>query len=289
MAKSSDGTSALTRTLAVLDAFTTDAPFLSLTQIHQRSGIPMSSVHRIAAELVSHGLLEPAAGRTYRLGNRLWEIGSKTPGALGLREIAEPYLRRLHDAAGQHVQLAVRIDTDVLILERISAPDAVVNGSIVGGRIPIQHSSSGLVFLAFGEPGLLEQVVAQGIRQATPAGPRTAEALRDEVEATRRRGFARADGWIHPASRGLAVPVRGSEGVVVGALGAVIPNDASSPRRTIDLLRETAHHVSDALLRAYLPAGHPRALPGGSLRALVSSSAESMRYLERRHRRPAAD
>ncbi|WP_345752496.1 IclR family transcriptional regulator [Microbacterium rhizophilus] len=284
MAKSSEGTSALTRVLAVLDAFTTDAPFLTLTQIHRRSGIPLSSVHRIAAELVDHGLLEPAAGRTYRLGNRLWEIGSKTPGALGLREIAEPYLRRLHDIAGQHVQLGVRIGTDVLIIERISAPDAVINGSIVGGRIPIQHSTSGLVFLAFGEPELLDAVIAQGIHPVTSAGPGTADALRAEVDATRRRGYALADGWIHPASRGLAVPVRGSEDVVVGALGAVIPNDASSPRRAATLLQETAHRISDALLRAYLPASHPRALPGGSLRALVASSAESMRYLERRAR-----
>jgi DNA-binding IclR family transcriptional regulator len=285
MARSSDGASALTRVLAVLDAFTADAPFLTLTQIHRRAGIPLSSVHRIVAELVAHGLLEPAAERTYRLGNRLWELGSKTPGALGLREIAEPHLRRLHDVAGQHVQLAVRIDTDVLMIERISAPDAVVNGSIVGGRIPIQHSSSGMVFLAFGEPGLLEEVIARGIHPITAAGPQDADALRGEVEATRRRGYAIADGWIHPSSRGLAVPVRGSEDVVVGALGAVIPNDGSSPRGLANLLQETAHRISDALLRAYLPAGHPRALPGGSLRALVSSSEQSMRYLERVSRR----
>ncbi|MCD1269813.1 helix-turn-helix domain-containing protein [Microbacterium sp. MEC084] len=284
MARSSEGTSALTRVLAVLDAFTADAPFLTLTQIHRRSRIPLSSVHRIVAELVAHGLLEPVAGRTYRLGNRLWEIGSKTPGALGLREIAEPYLRRLHDEVGQHVQLAVRIDTDVLIIERISAPDAVINGSIVGGRIPIQLSSSGLVFLAFGEPGLLDAVLEGGIRPMTSAGPQTAEQLRAAVDATRAHGYADAEGWIHPASRGLAVPVRGSEDVVVGALGAVVPNDGASPRRLAALLQETAHRISDALLRAYLPAGHPRALPGGSLRALVSSSAQSMQYLERRAR-----
>ncbi|GGH41917.1 IclR family transcriptional regulator [Microbacterium album] len=285
MARSSRGVSALTRVLAVLDAFTADAPFLSLTDIHRRAGVPLSSVHRIVAELVEHGLLEPVAGRRYRLGNRLWEIGSKTPGALGLREIAEPYLRRLHDAMGQHVQLAVPIDTDVLLIERLSAPDGVVNGSIVGGRIPVQHSSSGLVFLAFGQPELLDAVLAEGLRPVTSAGPRTPEEFRAAVAATRRRGYAIADGWIHPASRGLAVPVRGSENVVVGALGAVVPNDGSSPRRYTSLLLETASQISHALLRAYLPAGHPRALPGGSLRALVSSSEQSMRYLERKAQR----
>ncbi|GAA3663566.1 IclR family transcriptional regulator [Microbacterium marinilacus] len=284
MARSSQGASALTRVLAVLDAFTADHPFLSLTQIHRRTDIPLSSVHRIVAELVSHGLLEQGSGRTYRLGNRLWEIGSKTPGALGLREIAEPYLRRLHDLVGQHVQLAVRIDTDVLIIERLSAPDAVVNGSIVGGRVAMQHSSSGLVFLAFGEPELAQAVLAQRVEPITSAGPRDAEALRAQIDATLRRGYALTDGWIHPASRGLAVPIRGSEDVVVGALGAVVPNDGGPHRRTASLMQETAHRISDALLRAYLPAGHPRALPGGSLRALVSSSAESMRYLERRTR-----
>ncbi|WP_221583283.1 IclR family transcriptional regulator [Microbacterium sp. G2-8] len=282
MAKSSDGTSALTRVLAVLDAFTVDHPFLTLTQMHRRAGIPLSSVHRIVAELVSHGLLEQASDRTYRLGNRLWEIGSKTPGALGLREIAEPYLRRLHDVIGQHVQLAVLIDEDVLLIERLSAPDAVINGSVVGGRIPVQYSTSGIVFLAFGEPARAERVIASGLSPMTPTGLHTPDDLMRALDETRRRGYARGDGWIHPASRGLAAPVRGSEGVVVGALGAVIPNDGSSPRRVASLLLETAHRISEALLRAYLPVSHPRALPGGSLRALVASSADSMRYLERR-------
>src|SRR5690606_33875311 len=86
-----------------------------------RPGLPVSSTHGIVAELVQHGLLERMPDRSYRVGTRLWEIGSRTPGVLGLREIALPSLHAVQAAVRQHTQLTVRSDLDVLVIERLSA------------------------------------------------------------------------------------------------------------------------------------------------------------------------
>jgi DNA-binding IclR family transcriptional regulator len=240
----------------------------------------MSSAHRIVQELVEHGLLERMPDRSYRVGNRLWEMGSRTPGALGLREIALPFLHAIQSRVRQHTQLLVRSGLDILVIERLSARDAVVNASIVGGRTPLQLSSSGLVFLANSEEDLVPAIVERGLTPLTPHSLRTEAELRDAVERTRRDGYGVSTGWIFEESRGIAVAIRGSEDVVVGTVGVVVPNDDSPVDDLVRLLRLAADGISDALLRSYLPAGHPRARRGGVYRQLVSSSERSMEYFE---------
>ena len=280
MARQSNGVSAISRVVLVLDTFSFETPFLSLSEISERAGIPMSSAHRIVTELVEHGLLERMPDRSYRVGNRLWEMGSRTPGALGLREIALPYLHAIQSRVRQHTQLLVRSGLDVLVIERLSSRDAVVNASIVGGRIPMQHSSSGIVLLASADDDLLDKVVERGLSPITDTSLRTADQLRDAVDRARRDGYALSEGWIFEESRGIAVPIRGSQGVVVGTVSVVIPNDGSAVDDTVRLLRLAAEGITDALLRSYLPPGHPQARPGGIYRQLVSSSERSMAYFE---------
>ena len=280
MARQSNGVSAISRVVQVLDTFSFEAPFLSLSEIAERAGIPMSSAHRIVTELVEHGLLERMPDRSYRVGNRLWEMGSRTPGALGLREIALPYLHAIQSRVRQHTQLLVRSGLDVLVIERLSSRDAVVNASIVGGRIPIQHSSSGIVLLANTEEDLIGKIVERGLAPITAASLQTGDQLRDAVERARRDGFAVSEGWIFEESRGVAVPIRGSQDVVVGTVGVVVPNDGTPTDDLVRLLRLAAEGISDALLRSYLPPGHPHARAGGVYRQLVASSDRSMAYFE---------
>lgn len=280
MARQSNGVSAITRVVRVLDTFSFEAPFLSLSEISERAGIPMSSAHRIVSELVDHGLLERMPDRSYRVGNRLWEMGSRTPGALGLREIALPFLHAIQSRVRQHTQLLVRSGLDVLVIERLSSRDAVVNASIVGGRIPLQHSSSGIVLLAHADDDLLERVLERGLAPITASSLATPEQLVDAVAAARRSGFAVSEGWIFEESRGIAVPIRGSQEVVVGTVSVVVPNDRSPVDDLVRLLRLAADGISDALLRSYLPPGHPHARAGGVYRQLVSSSDRSMEYFE---------
>jgi DNA-binding IclR family transcriptional regulator len=280
MARQSNGLSAISRVVRVLDTFSFETPFLNLSDIAERAQLPMSSTHRIVIELVEHGLLERMPDRSYRVGNRLWEMGSRTPGALGLREIALPFLHAIQSRVRQHTQLLVRSGLDVLVIERLSSRDAVVNASIVGGRIPLQHSSSGIVLLAHADDEVTERIVERGLAPITPSSLTTAEQLRDAVARARRDGYAISEGWIFEESRGLAVPVRGSQEVVVGTVGVVIPNDGSPVDGIVRLLQLAADGISDALLRSYLPPGHPNARPGGVYRQLVSSSERSMAYFE---------
>ena len=141
MARGSAGESVLHKHLRILESFDAWHPFLTLTEIADAAGLAPSSAHRLIAELEREGLLERLPDRTYRLGVRLWEFASRTPGAVGLREIARPWLGAVHERVRQHVQLGVRAGRDVLFIERMSAQDAVLNATLIGGRIPLFASA----------------------------------------------------------------------------------------------------------------------------------------------------
>jgi len=280
VARASDGESVLHKHLRVLGSFEAAVPFLTLSEISARAGLAPSTAHRIVAELESEGLLERLPDRTYRLGVRLWELATRTPGALGLREIARPYLQAVHARVRQHTQLGVLSDTEVLFLDRLSTRDAVVNATLIGGRIPLHASSSGLVLLAFSGEAVVDAVLASPMRRFTPHTIQTEAQLQAALRRVRADGWAVSNGQIHEESRGIAVPVYGAHRDVIAAIGVVVPNDDAPTLGHIELLTRAAREISMAMRAAYLPTGHPAATPGGRLRPLVTSSVRSMEYLE---------
>jgi len=267
----------LHRHLRVLESFDAWHPFLTLTEIADAAGIPPSSAHRLTAELEREGLLERLPDRTYRLGVRLWEFASRTPGAVGLREIARPWLGAVHERVRQHVQLGVLSGRDVLFIDRMSTRDAVINATLIGGRIPLHASSSGLVLLAHADPALVADVISRGLRSYTPRTIRTAAELRAELKRVREGGYAVTEGAIHPESRGIAVPVMGPGGTVYAAIGVVVPIDGTSPGGYAELLHRAATGIARDLAVAHRPDVDERT---HGIRSLVSGSRRSLEYLE---------
>lgn len=248
MARGSAGESVLHRHLRVLAAFETRHPFLTLGEVAERSGLPASTTHRLLAELEREGLVERwPEDRSYRLGVRLYELASRTPGALGLREAARPFLAHVHGVIRQHVQLGVLAGTDVLYIERFSARDSAINHTVVGGRIPLHASCIGLVMLAHAEPDTVDAVIATGMPAYTDRTIGDAATLRRELVRVRADGYSVTDGHIHPDSRGIGVPVFGPNGRVYGGIGVVVPNDAASPLPHIAVLREASAGISRVL------------------------------------------
>lgn len=253
MARGSDGETVLAKHLRVLETFDPLDPFLTLAQIADSAGLARSTAHRIVGELVREGMLERLPDRTYRLGMRLWEFASRTPGALGLRELARPWMNAVHARIGQHTQLGVRSGIDVLFIERLSRKDAVINATLIGGRTPMPLSSSGLVLLAHAEEPVVRQVIEAGWITPTPRSLRDGDELREVLRRVRADGFAATAGYIHVASRGVAVPVYGPHGAVYAALSVVVPNDEHAVAPEVELLTVAAAGITRDLGEAYAP------------------------------------
>ncbi|MFE0450193.1 IclR family transcriptional regulator [Streptomyces sp. NPDC058914] len=238
--------SVLSRAARILEAFSQDEPALTVSEIARRSALHVATASRLVGELVAHGFLSRDDDRRVRIGVRLWELVTRASPTLSLRDAAMPFMEGVHDVVGHHVQLGVLDGDDVLFLERLSTPDAVINYTRIAGRLPLHASSSGLVLLAHGPADLKERVLAGPLTaytRATPAAPVRLRALLAEI---RQQGYAYCPGYVHGEALGIAAPVRGAQGTVVAALSVIVPNDVRG-QAVVAVVRTAARGFSRAL------------------------------------------
>ncbi|MFJ4208072.1 IclR family transcriptional regulator [Paenarthrobacter sp. NPDC089675] len=176
----------------------------------------------------------------------MWEVVSRASPTLGLRDAAMPIMEDLHGIVGQHIQLGVLEGDEVLFIERLTAPGAVINYTRVAGRLPLHASSSGLLLLAHAPSAQQERTIAGQLKVFTARTISTPSELRAALAEVRRQGYAFLAGHIHPDATGIAVPVRDPGGNVVAALAIVLPNDDAA-RSRIAVLQAASAAVSRAM------------------------------------------
>ncbi|MGV9455352.1 IclR family transcriptional regulator [Streptomyces sp. NPDC003635] len=238
--------SVLSRAARILEAFSQEEPALTVSEIARRTGLHVATASRLVAELVAHGFLARDVDRRVRIGVRLWELAVRASPALSLRDAAMPFMEGVHDVVGHHVQLGVLDGDEVLFLERLSAPNAVINYTRIAGRLPLYASSSGLVLLAHSPADLKERLLTAPLTPYTPATPATPARLRACLADVRQQGYALCPGYVHEEALGVAAPVRGAGGQVVAALSVIVPNDAGA-QAVVPVVRTAARGVSRAL------------------------------------------
>jgi DNA-binding IclR family transcriptional regulator len=248
---SDPGRTVTSKVLAILDAFGPADPRLTLTELGQRTNLPLATVHRLCAELVEWGGLERDERGAYRIGMRLWEVGSLTPERSGLREIAIPFMENLYEATHENVQLAVLADRDALFVEKISGPQSVPIVTRVGGRLPLHATGAGKALLAYGPPSLLEALIARGLPQLTPFTITDPDVLRRCMDEVRRNGFAFTRDEMTLGSVSVAAPIFGPDDTAIAAISLVVRSATADIGRLALGVRTAAVGVSRRVAEAW--------------------------------------
>lgn len=236
----------LSRVVRIFETFGPDATALRVSDIARRTGLHVATASRLVDELVSYGWLQRDADRRIRIGVRIWELASRASPTLGLREAAMPFMEDLHAVVGQHTQLGVLEGREVLFVERLSAPGAVVNLTRIAGRLPLHASSSGLVLLAHAPAEFQDEMLASPLTAFTASTVADPARLRSLLADIRRNGFAYCEGFFDNEATGIAVPLRGPGGEVVAALSVIVPIDGDAHPQ-IPALRAAARGISRAM------------------------------------------
>lgn len=245
------GRSVTSRALAILDAFDAASPRLSLSEIAERSGTPLTTAHRLLAELTDWGALVRRADARYEIGPKLWDLGLLAPVQLELRQVAAPFLMDVHTAIRDTVHLAVRDGLSALYVERVSGRESVPVVSTVGSRLPLHATGVGKVLLAAAPPEV-EQEVLRSLTRVTRHTVIDPGRLRRELTEVRRRKYARTSEEMSPGAASLAVPVqveRPRGPIVVAALGIVVPPQRRDLPRLVPVLEVAARGIGRELAR----------------------------------------
>lgn len=239
------GVSVSSRLLALLAAFDPGHRRLTLTALARRADVPLTTAHRLVAELVAWGALAREPSGEYVVGRRLWDVGLLAPVQTDLRELASPFLHDIYGATLATVHLAVRDGTRALYLDRLAGHASVPVVSTVGSRLPLHATGVGKVLLAHAPPGVVSAVLAD----LTPVTPYTVTQpgrLARQLEQVRRDGFAQTVDEMTVGACSVAVPVRDAHGVVA-ALGLVVADLRRDRERLVAALRVAAHGVGRGL------------------------------------------
>jgi DNA-binding IclR family transcriptional regulator len=241
---SGTGPSVLSRGLAVLGSFSTERREQTLKEIQHTTGLPSATTYRMVAELVDWGALERVGRGRYRIGLRLWQVGSLAPEARELRDVALPFLQDLLDVTHEVVHLVVLDGQKALFLERLMARPEVRVQSRVARRLPLHATGPGKVLLAHSGPDLVEEVIANGLPRMASKTITDPRMLRRALVDICRTGYCLSRDEITDGAASVAAPVRGAAGDVIAAISVVVPTAAADLHALVPAVRIAAAGIS---------------------------------------------
>lgn len=212
------------RLFEVLRAFSRARPRMTLTEVAEETGLTRASARRFLLTLVHAGYAE-TDGKRFALTPKLLELGHSVLAAARIWDVARPILAQISEKLGESCYGAVLDGAEVLYVLHIPSARHLVNVDLrVGSRTPAYCSSVGRVLLAGLTPEAVDRALAEA--KPEPRTPRTVTArskLRELVEQARRQGWAVVDEELELGLRSLSVPIRGRDGMMLGAINICGP------------------------------------------------------------------
>ncbi|MGI5271793.1 IclR family transcriptional regulator [Nonomuraea sp. CA-218870] len=228
-------------------------PDLGVTEIATELDLTKAAVHRILTALRNRDLIavDPVT-RRYSLGHAAIALGRAYLARTDLRAMAGPELRRLSGQSGETATLSVRRGDTRLYVEQV-VPDHDLRMEVsLGIPYPLHAGGSSKAILAFLREeeidGYLSRHRLAALTDRTIIDP---GALRAELAAIRRRGYASSLGERLDGAASIAAPVFDHDGLVIAAVSVSGPSSRFEPR-----LPEQARFVVESAARLSAQLGH---------------------------------
>ncbi|MGW0576991.1 IclR family transcriptional regulator [Streptomyces sp. NPDC002920] len=233
------GPNAIEKALALLGALGTGRAAESLSGLAIRTSMPKSTVCRILKTMESQGFVA-RKGQLYCLGPRVLELGRQAGVSEhnDLRNLSLGVLEGLYADVRTTVHLAVPASSEVLLLEKITAPGSGRIPTRVGGTLPAACTAVGKALLAYADSRAVDGAMVSITPVLTPYTARSLPELTGRLRDVRRTGFAVDHEEFRPGITCVAAPV-----MVHGK--AVASISASSTGTARD-----AHHTRAVMMAA---------------------------------------
>jgi DNA-binding IclR family transcriptional regulator len=220
-----EGLKSLHKIDRILGCFDLNRRMLTLSEICEATGFPRSTTHRLCASMREIGFLEQENERdAYRLGLRLFELGSTYLANHELHREGSVIVEALHKLTGRTVHLAVFDGLRAVVIQHAeTGGDRRVPSSFVENA-PAYCTSVGKAILAHQDAATLDRVIAAGLERLTETTLVTPEALRADLAATRARGYAVDNGEHQPSLRCVGAPIRNASGRIFAAISVSAPS-----------------------------------------------------------------
>lgn len=237
----------LDRALAALGILANSSSDCSLAELCSALGLHKSTVHRIMMVLEQQRIVvkNVDTGR-YRLGLRLFELGSRAIDGLDLRGRARPYLNRLQETFGETVFFCILDEGQVFYMEKVESQRSVRTACTVGSRAPAYCTAVGKAMLAELPDAEVSGIVRRwGLKPITANTITSLAALKAELRAVRERGYAIDDEEKEEGLRCVGAAVHAHSGKLVAAMSISGPAFRMTKERIPEVGRALLQAASD--------------------------------------------
>jgi DNA-binding IclR family transcriptional regulator len=242
---------ALQRGLRVLNLFAGAERGLPAAEVARVSTLPVSTVHRLIANLETAGFLSRDDAGQYHLGIACVALGQAAREQIDLRRVSLKHLEELNRQTRETVHLTVRHGLSAVYLEKLDSPEQLRIHSRIGASVPLFCTAVGKVMLAYMDEIELDRILNQlELKRFTDHTVGSIQELQAQLQKVRREGFA-CDLEEHEAHiRCIAAPIWDNTGAVNASLsvtGPAVRMAYSRLREIAPLIRETGLSISREL------------------------------------------
>ncbi|MBB3663300.1 DNA-binding IclR family transcriptional regulator [Prauserella sediminis] len=191
----------------LLDAFDSGKPVLGLTELCAATGLNKTTTHRLLSTLVRMGWLTRTPDGDYKVGMKLFSLGSVALADFSLRDEARPSLLSLAEQFGDTAYLMIPGDSGAVVIDRYEGSSPLSVKHIGIGTVLPYHAAAGpMTMLAF-VPELRERWLAEPLTAFTRHTLQDHDALESQLDRIRAEGYTISDEDYLSGVGAVAAPV----------------------------------------------------------------------------------
>jgi len=263
-------TSALEKSLAILERIAAERRPVTLTFLAEATGMPKQTVHRVLQQLEEAGTVQRSVRRdSFVLGRRLHDLALSALQAAAATLPIRAELERLAGEVEESVNLGILNGYFVRYLERVEYAWRLRFTINPNDELPAHAVAIGKLLLAYLPPQLRHDLLRKGrFERFTDWTLTEPAALEREFERIVADGYSLNNQEYHIGLVGAAVPVRNRAGEIIAGLAI----QGVMPRTSLQSLVAHLPHMRAAAARiAELLEDHAPAAAGAAAQTTMAA------------------
>ncbi len=244
----------LAKGLAVLGAFGTQRPTMTLSEAAEVAELSRAAARRVLRTLTVLGYVEQN-GRMFSLSPRVVDLASAYLTTQSWIDRALPLMRELSERLGESCSSAILQGNEIVYVARVSGRRIMSAMLTIGSRLPAFHTALGRAQLGFlDEAEIWRRLMSLRIEAYTPYTITDPQALFDRVRADREQGFSIIDEELERGLRALAVPIVDRSGQVIAAVNLSTHSTRTTRNEMRDRFLPRLQQIAQQLLTPIMAA-----------------------------------
>lgn len=240
------------RLLVLLEEVARAGVPVTTSSLKDTLNLPKPTLHRLFNTAEAAGFLQrDIDGRSYGPGPRLRQLSLNTMSSQRLRTVRLAILRSVAEEIGETCNIATPDREGMIYLDRVETHWPLRIQLPVGTQVPFYCTASGKMYLSSLRPAYFDRYLSTALLDSKTQGTITdKDALKAEIEATRKRGYSTDDEEFMEGMAAIAVPIFDDRKRLVSTLSVHAPlqrRDLASLSKSVDTLKSAAIELTNLI------------------------------------------